>query len=363
MGLYPVILCGGAGTRLWPESRPSRPKPFLPMSGGRSLFQEAVLRAAPLVQGGRLVVVGGLAHRPAIEAQISALGLTAQLLLEPEPRESAPAMAAAAMWTARRDPAGVNVFIASDHHIPDPRDFQQAVRRAARSARAGRIVTLGVRPTCASSAYGYIRPAAGTGLSRVRAFVEKPEARAAAAHVAAGDLWNSGVFVAAAATVLSELHRHAPEIERAVRRALPDRNAPVLRLKAAFRTAPKLSFDHAVMEKTGAASVLPVDFDWSDLGAWDAMAATGRGDVGAFIAEDSEGCIVRASQGLVVAALGVRNLAIIAERDAVLVCDLSRSQDVKKLVEHLRQTSPQHVDFPVTAAISKVGALRNGDQI
>lgn len=348
MGIYPVIMCGGAGTRLWPASRPSRPKQFIPLSGNRSLFQETALRVAPLARhGARLVVVGGVAHREAILGQLAELGLEAQVLLEPEARDSAAAMAAAAAWTARIDPDGVNIFVASDHHIPDHEAFRTAARDAAEAARAGRIVTLGVRPDAASSAYGYIAPE-GEGLSAVRAFVEKPDTATAQRYIADGYLWNSGNFIVAAATLLEEMAHAAPAVAAAAAASLPPAAEPVQTLSAAFLAAPKISIDYAVMEKTRRASVLAVDFEWSDLGAWDAVAATGEGDLGAFIFEDAEGCMARASEGVVVAAIGVRNLAIIAERDAVLVCDMSRSQDVKRVVERLRTASPQHLDFPRT---------------
>jgi len=360
--LYPVIMCGGAGTRLWPASRPSRPKQFIPLSGNRSLFQETVLRVAPLAEGGRLIVVGGIAHREAILEQLEEVGVTAQILLEPEARDSAAAMAAAAAWTTRLDPEGVNVFVASDHHIPDYEAFQAAVRRAGEAATGGRIVTLGVKPTEPSSAYGYIAPE-GEDLSPVRAFVEKPDAATAADYIAAGYLWNSGNFIVQAKLLLEELKASAPAVESAVRDALPaEADGSLAVLGAAFSAAPKISIDYAVMENTQRASVLAVNFDWSDLGAWDSVAATGEGDLGTFLFEDSEGCMVRACDGVMVAAIGVKNLAIVVEKDAVLVCELSRSQDVKRVVERLRAASPQHLDFPkITAETLADGARRFGD--
>lgn len=352
MRLYPVIMCGGAGTRLWPASRPSRPKQFIPLAGNRSLFQEAGLRVAPLVQGGgRVLVVGGVAHRRAILDQLHEVGVEAQVFLEPEARDSAPAMAVAAAWTQAHDPDGVNVFVASDHHIPDAEGFRVAVRQAAVAARDGRIVTLGVQPYEPSEAYGYIRPQeADLGMGRlghVRAFVEKPDRRTAIRYIEQGCLWNSGNFIASAGALLNELADHAPGVGLSAQAALKEVDAsPVITLGPSFRGAPKVSIDYAVMEKTDNAWVLPVDFGWSDLGAWDAVAATGEGEIGSHIFEDAEGCLVRAPDGMLIAALGVRDLAIVAERDAVLVCDLSRAQDVRKLVERVRVSSPQHADFP-----------------
>lgn len=364
MKIYPVIMCGGSGTRLWPASRPSRPKQFIPLAGNRSLFQETVLRVAPLADadGARLIVVAGVSHRPWIAEQLDEIGVEAHVLLEPEARDSAAAMAAAAAWTERDDAEGVNAFVASDHHIPDHTAFQEAVRTAAASAALGRVVTLGVSPNEASSAYGYIKPS-GRGLSEVDRFIEKPDAATAAEYIEAGYLWNSGNFVVAARTLLSELQAHAPAVEVAARAALPPRGRlDVEVLTEAFTAAPKISIDYALMEKTRLASVLEVHFDWSDLGAWDAIAASGEGDTGLHIFEDAEGCLARAADGIMVAALGVRNLAIIAEKDAVLVCDLSRAQDVKQVVDRLRIASPQHLDFVRPAPETlQAGARRFAD--
>ncbi|MFS0710715.1 sugar phosphate nucleotidyltransferase [Brevundimonas sp. 2P06AA] len=347
MTFYPVIMCGGAGTRLWPASRPSRPKQFIPLAGNRSLFQETALRVVTLIQGGgRILVVGGAAHRGAILDQLHEVGVEAQILLEPEARDSAPAMAAAAAWTHAHDPLGINVFVASDHHIPDAEAFRSAVRQAAILAQEGHIVTLGVEPSEPSEAYGYIR-AKGAALGPVEAFVEKPDRRTAETYIERGYLWNSGNFIASAETFLAELSKHSPGAEAAARAAVSEAppNAVTL-LGPSFREAPRVSIDYALMEKTRNAWVLPVDFAWSDLGSWDAVSATGEGEIGGHIFEDAEGCMARASDGMIVAALGVRNLAIVAERDAVLVCDLSRAQDVKKVVERIRLSSPHHVDFP-----------------
>lgn len=346
MTIYPVIMCGGSGTRLWPASRPSRPKQFIPLAGNRSLFQDTVMRVAPLAEaGGQLIVVAGISHRQAVIEQLEEIGILAHVLLEPEQRDSAAAMGAAAAWTEREDPDGVNAFVASDHHIPDHAAFQEAVRAAAAAASDGRIVTLGVTPTEPSSAYGYIKPS-GRGLSDVAAFVEKPDSETAAGYIADGFLWNSGNFVVAAATLLAELKAQAPAVESAVRAALPTRGTQGVEvLTDAFSEAPRISIDYAVMEKTRRALVLPVDFAWSDLGAWDAIAASGKGDTGPHIFEDAEGCLARAPDGMMIAALGVRNLAIIAEHDAILVCDLSRAQDVKKVVERVKATAPRFLDF------------------
>lgn len=356
--IYPVIMCGGSGTRLWPASRPSLPKQFIPLAGNRSLFQETVARVAGLCQnGGELVVVGGLSHKRAILDQLEEIGVSAVILLEPEGRDSSAAMAAAAEWTAQRAPHAINLFVASDHHIPDAEAFRQSVGKAASAAAQGRIVTLGVVPTEPSSAYGYIAPS-GPDLSAVSAFVEKPDQATARRYISEGYLWNSGNFIVRADVLCQEIAERAPAVSEAVRSAVAgaEVDGSCLALGAGFKAAPKISIDYAVMEKTTRASVLPVRFEWSDLGAWDSVHASGEGDVGLHILEDSEGCLVRACDGVMVAAVGLRDVGIIVERDAVLVTDLKKSQDVKKVVERLRKLSPQHLDFPAPEPLESLEA-------
>lgn len=342
MAIYPVILCGGAGTRLWPASREQRPKQFLSLAGEHSLFQETLARVGPLTEGGgRVVVVAGRDHALSIREQLG--DLDAILLVEPAGRDSAPAIAAAAAWIARQDPEALALFVASDHHIPDAEGFRASVREGARAAAEGRIVTFGIRPSEPSSAYGYIQPE-GPGLAPVRRFVEKPDRRRARAYVAEGYLWNSGNFVVRADILLAELRALAAGVAEAAVEALPEGGAATLELGAAFLEAPRISIDYAVMEKSDRVSVLPVDFGWSDLGAWDAVAAAGGAGRGLWIGGDGDGAnLVRAAEGMVIATAGVSDLAIIAEPDAVLVCHLSRSQEVKGLVERLRVLSPGHV--------------------
>lgn len=349
MTIYPVVLCGGSGTRLWPASRPERPKQFLDLVSDSSLFQETVARVAPLAaDGGAVLVVAGRDHAAAIRAQLGEVD--AVVLVEPEGRDSAPAMAAAAAWISQRDPDGLALFVASDHHIPDAEGFRAAVQEGARAAEAGRIVTFGVRPTEPSSAYGYIQPD-GPGLSAVRRFVEKPGREQAAGYLAAGYLWNSGNFVARADVLLQELRRFAPEVAAVATVALPASEGPVIELAESFATAPRISIDYAVMERSDRVSVLPVGFGWSDLGAWDSVAATGGASRGLWIGGDGDGAnLVRAAEGMVIATAGVSDLAIIAEPDAVLVCHLSRSQEVKGLVERLRELSPAHLHGEAPAA-------------
>ena len=335
MNIVPVILCGGAGTRLWPASRPLRPKQFIDLVSELSLFQDTARRVAPLARDGRIVVVAGIDHRQYIEAQLAALSIEGELILEPTGRDSAPAMAAAALWIERIDPEAIAIFVASDHYVPDPAAFRRVMEEAVAAAAPGRIVTLGITPASPSSAYGYIQPAE-PGLSPVARFVEKPDQAEAERYLAAGYFWNSGNFVAPVRTLLAELRRFAPEVVGSVDAALPHVTAGrIHRLGEAFSASTKISIDYAVMEKSDKVWVIPAPFEWSDLGAWDAVAATGSGARGVWVDQASDGCLVRAAPGMVVATAGVSNLAIIAEPDAVLVCDLNRAQDVKSLVEQL----------------------------
>ncbi|MBR7619241.1 AGE family epimerase/isomerase [Phenylobacterium sp. 20VBR1] len=354
MSVYPVIMCGGSGTRLWPASRPTRPKQFVPLTGDRSSFQETVLRVLGLADAVRPLIVAGAAHEAAIVSQLAEIGVAADLLLEPEPRDSAAAMAAAATWIAERDPAGVAVVVSADHDVPDAQAFRVAMDTATKAAQGGRIVTLGVRPTAPSAAYGYLQPEGGEGVQALLAFVEKPDATKAAAYVEAGYLWNSGNFVVSAQTLVDELSVHAPDVLAAAQGGVTGstRTASGAQLLGPiFRTAPKISIDYAVMEKTRRASVLPVAFAWSDVGAWDAVLgasprdAAGNASSGDVMLFDAKDSYVRASAGRRVAAIGVSNVAIIADGDDVLVCDLDHAQTVKAAADGFKRKGPARSDF------------------
>lgn len=344
MAVYPVIMCGGSGTRLWPSSRPARPKQFIRLTGEASSFQATIQRVAGIAGVATPVVIAGVRHHEILAAQLAEIGETATLLLEPAARDSAAAMAAAAAWIAGQDADGVAVFVSADHDIPDAAAFRRAVEQAVAAARGGRIVTLGVQPTFPATAFGYIRPGAGDGVRPVEAFVEKPDEARARQYLGEGYLWNSGNFVTAASALLDELRAHAPEVAEKAIAAVRDARAAdgALVLGDVFHEAPRVSIDYAVMEKTTRASVLPVGFAWADIGAWDAVHAASSKDDGRNSASrhtlliDAEGCLVRSSGGAQVAVVGGRNLAVIVDDGAVLVCDLSRSQGVKMAGEHFR---------------------------
>ena len=345
MTVYPVIMCGGAGVRLWPTSHPGRPKQFAALIGDRSSFQETVLRVAAL---GSCLVVGGVAYGSLIAQQLSEIGVEAQVLLEPAPRDSAGAMAAAAVWLSERDPGGVMVVVSADHHVPDGAAFRSAIGEALSAARVGRIVTLGVKPTGPSTAYGYIQAIPGQGVRAVQAFVEKPDATRADEYVRAGYLWNSGNFVVPAQTLMDELHKYAPAVLAAARAGIQGAKADThgAVLGSGFLAAPKISIDYAVMEHTGRALVAPVTFAWADVGAWDAVLGLsprdgdGNAVQGQAVVIDSAGSLVRAGPGTQVLALGLTDIAVVVEGARVLVCDLASSQAVKIGVEALRALGP-----------------------
>lgn len=345
MKFYPVIMCGGGGTRLWPLSRPSRPKQFIALVGDRSPFQSTLTRLACLEDAATTLVVAGVGHADWIQKEAAQVGIVVDSLLEPQARESAAAIAAAAAWVAQSDPSGVLVIVASDHHIPDEQAFAAAVTAAGEAAAAGWIVTLGVDPTAPATAYGYIRPGEqlpGVGaVRRNEAFVEKPDLKTAQGYLEAGYLWNSGNFIGRADTLLRELDQYEPGVAAAAARAVSgaERSGRGVRLGPDFLGAPKISFDYAVMERTDRAAVLPVDFEWSDLGAWDAVWAASERDARGnsappdVILQDSHDCLVRVSGESQVALVGVRNLAVIGDAQSLLICDLAASQKVKGVAD------------------------------
>jgi mannose-1-phosphate guanylyltransferase len=344
--IYPVILCGGSGTRLWPASRPDRPKQFLKLLGRYSSFQETVLRVRDLAEGREIVIVTGAALVDFVRRQANEIGVSIIILIEPEARDSAPAVAAAAAYVESRDPDGVALMLAADHHVGEPEVFRDAARLAAKAAAQGLIVTFGVRPTGPATGFGYIRPGApaGDGVFRVAAFVEKPDLETAKGYVADGYLWNSGNFAFQASVLLAELERFEPSIAQGARAALADAVAEgeVLHLDAVgFGRAARTSIDYAVMERTDKAAVVPAAFSWSDLGAWDAIwgaspqDGAGNAAQGDVTLVDTTGVLAR-STGPFVGVIGVHDLMIVAEPDAVLVCRRDDAQSVKVLVDGLK---------------------------
>lgn len=344
--IFPVILCGGAGTRLWPASRPDRPKQFLKLLGAYSSFQETLRRVRDLAGTRNIVVVTGAAMVEMVREQADEIRASITVLIEPEARNSAPAVAAAAVHVERLDPDGVMLMLAADHHIGDPAAFRDAARVAAAAAEQGLIVTFGVRPTGPATGFGYIHPGESVcqGVFRVSAFVEKPDLETAQRYVAEGYLWNSGNFAFQAATLLDELRRFEPSVAEGAQAAFADAvvEAGLVRLDAkGFAQAASISIDYAVMERTDKAAVVPAAFDWSDLGAWDAIwgaspqDGAGNAAQGDVTLVDTTRVLAR-STGPFVGAIGVSDLMIVAEPDAVLVCRRDDAQAVKALVDGLK---------------------------
>ncbi|HET7931881.1 MAG TPA: mannose-1-phosphate guanylyltransferase/mannose-6-phosphate isomerase [Rhodanobacteraceae bacterium] len=356
--LVPAILSGGSGTRLWPLSRKNLPKQFLALRGDTTLFQQTLARTRALAAVAPPVVVCSDEHRFLVAEQLRGAGVDgASILLEPVPRNTAPAIALAA-WQARaQHPDATLLVLPADHLIGDTASFADAVQRALPLAEQGWLVTFGIRPEAPETGFGYIKRGEALGESgfRVAQFVEKPDAATAASYLDAGDYeWNSGMFLFQAARFLEELELHAPAMHVASQAAFAaaKRDLDFVRVdKDAFAASPGDSIDYAVMEKTSRAAVVPVSCDWSDIGSWDALWAASVRDQdgnrleGDVIAIDSHNCLVRGSERRLVAALGLEDVVIVDTPDAVLVAPRARVQDVKQLVDRIKAAGRQEHMF------------------
>ena len=353
--LIPVILSGGAGTRLWPLSRELYPKQFLALVGEHTMIQETALRTAGLPEVTGPIVVCNEAHRFLVAEQLREIGIVPRaILLEPAGRNTAPAVAVAAMAAlagSARDAGGPSepllLVLPADHVLGDVAAFHRAVVAAVRAAREGRLVTFGVVPTHAETGYGYIRQGSRTGEARpVAEFIEKPDAARAKAFVASGDyFWNSGMFLLPAQGYLDELGDHDPAMLEACRKAYAAAASDLdfIRLdRASFEACRADSIDYAVMEKTQQAAVVPLSAGWSDVGSWaslqDALPPDMAGNVtrGDVFAEDATDCLLYSTDRLV-AAVGLRGHIVVETKDAVMVAPKSRVQDVKRLVDRMKK--------------------------
>lgn len=361
--LHAVVLAGGAGERFWPASRTAHPKPLLRVVGGRSLLDATLLRAHRFAARDRIWIVCGVEHASELR---KASGLPAsRVLVEPRRRNTAMAAAWISQRIAAEDPDAVMAVLPADHHVPDTGAFARAIARAAGAAHAARVmVTLGVTPTRPDTGYGYIElgPRAGPkfrGLREVKRFVEKPDLARARRYLRGGvHLWNAGVFVWSARTLLEEIEACEPQLHAALaplRRAPKGRNRKAV--EAAYRAAPSLPIDVAVMERSRRVWTLPVDFAWSDVGTWASLAdelgvgspgaksstrksSAGRGSnrviAGDVLLEDAESNLVWGGKRLV-ALLGVEDLAVVDTEDVIFITKLGSGSDVRRLVTAVRK--------------------------
>ena len=344
--IQPVILCGGSGTRLWPASRTRYPKQFMLLGNGSTLFKET-LRRTECLEGTRPpVIVSNDACRFFVTAALSEEGRQGTVILEPQSRNTAPAIALAACSALEEDDA-LLLVLPSDHKFEQPEIFCRAVEKARGAAESGYLVTFGIAPSSPETGYGYIRKGEALrddGVFRVSRFLEKPEKDAAEAMLAeGGHYWNSGIFFFRASAFMKELETFAPDVWQAASSAWNERKTDLsfIRPGQSFCQSPAISIDYAVMERTDRAAVVPVDCGWSDLGSWEAFYEIAQKDQfgnaceGDVITENARNCYLRSS-GRLIAALDVHDLAVVETRDAILVTDRRRSQDVRHVVEKLK---------------------------
>ena len=359
--ITPILLCGGSGTRLWPLSRKSYPKQFVPLVGDETLFQASARRLSGAGYAPALVLTAS-DFRFIVTEQLQEAGLDpGAILIEPSARNTAPAILAAALHLAATDPQALMLVAPSDHVVPDAAAFRAAVEAGVPAARAGQIVTFGITPTHPETAYGYLEltaaPQDGQATPLAR-FVEKPDAEAAAQMLSAGTyLWNAGLFLCTAQTMIDAASAHAPDLIAPVSEAVQTARADLgfLRLAATpWDAARDVSIDYAVMERADNLSVVPFGAGWSDLGGWDAVWRETGPDVrgvatsGPATAIDCDNTLLRSeSDGLEVVGIGLQNIMAVAMPDAVLIADMSRAQDVKLAVAALKdKDAKQATAFP-----------------
>jgi mannose-1-phosphate guanylyltransferase / mannose-6-phosphate isomerase len=356
--LIPLILSGGSGTRLWPVSRRNLPKQFLSLSGDGTLFQQTVARTQQLPGATAPIVVASEDHRFLAADQLLENRVQgATIVLEPMPRNTAPAIALGALKAIERDPDALLLVLPADHLIGDTESFTSAVQQALPAAYEGWLVTFGIRPDRPETGFGYIRRAEsiGEGAFRVAQFVEKPDQATAQGYLDDGGYdWNSGMFLFKAARYLEELGQHAPDMLAAVRSAYATGHGDLdfVRVDAeAFAKVPDNSIDYAVMEKTSRAAVIPVSCAWSDIGSWSALWLSGQHDdqgnqrEGDTLAVNTHNSLLRSHDRHMIATVGVDDLIVVSTPDATLVAHRDAAQDVKKIVDQLKASGRTEHSF------------------
>jgi mannose-1-phosphate guanylyltransferase/mannose-1-phosphate guanylyltransferase/mannose-6-phosphate isomerase len=380
--IYPVILSGGSGTRLWPLSRSLYPKQLIPLLSENSLLQETALRVPESAGFGPPLVICNAEHRFVIAEQLRSAGSEPQaIVLEPVGRNTAPAVACAALLLQRTAPDALMLVLPSDHLIKSVDGFHDAVAKAAAAAKDGALVTFGIEPERPETGYGYIRGGAPyeggngpvDGCRAVEAFVEKPDRARAESYLAEGGYyWNSGMFLFSADIFLRELERFEPAILTQCRAAVEagQEDLDFLRLdSASFEASPSISIDYAVMERTEHAAVVPASMGWSDVGSWSALWETGEKDVngnvhgGDVIVRDTSQSYLR-SEGPLLCAVGVEGLVVVATEDVVLVVDRDRAQDIGALVRDMAETGRQepHANLDVHRPWGSYRSIRVGER-
>lgn len=345
--IIPVILCGGSGTRLWPLSRQLYPKPFVEMSNGKTLFANTLERVMDVPEMADPVIISNEEYRFYILEILEKLKMSAGIILEPAARNTAPALALAA-FAIQGDRDRLMLVMPSDHYFDNDETLRETVKKAIPLAEAGYIVTFGVKPTRPEQGYGYIRQ--GEELQEcgfaVHSFIEKPDAEAALNMIQEGNyFWNSGIFLLRASVYLEELKKYSPEIFSACKKAWLQKQGDEKFMRPAaaeFLKSPEDSIDYAVMERTGRAAMLPLFCGWNDMGSWDSFFQAGVRDesgnvcIGDVMAQDVENSYIHSHKRFV-AAVGVKDLAIVESGDAILVLPRGRTQEVKKIVNFLKE--------------------------
>ena len=348
MQITPVILSGGSGTRLWPLSRKQYPKQYLPLASDNTMLQETILRLKGLDNLAEPIIVCNADHRFLVAEQCQQIDIqNPTILLEPVGRNTAPAIAAAALQSLKQTDDAVLLVLSADHVIQDVESFHQAINIASNQAQEGKLVTFGIVPTDANTGYGYIKASKDNtdGVYKVEEFVEKPDLKTAQTYLEQGNyLWNSGMFMFQAHTFINELTTHSPDIVTSVNNAVNNagQDLDFIRLeKQSFESSPSDSIDYVLMEKSNNVVVVPLDAQWNDIGAWPALYDIGNKDAngnvtkGDVIIQDTTNTYINADHHLVVA-IGVDNLIMIDTPDATFIATQDKAQEVKSIVESLQ---------------------------